>query len=828
MQQTEKHPARVSSWLITAAAIVVALGGCNDDGVTPPSEGSIQVTVTTTGTDIDPDGYSLLLDGGGAQVVGANGSITFSSVAAGSHEVTLQGIAANCSVTQANPATVAVVGGETANVSFSVVCAQLVIDLEVVTITTGQDIDADGYTFAVDGGTPQSIGVNDSVTVGAAPGTRSVALEGVANNCTPAGANPRSVTVPTSGSARVEFVVSCTSVQGSLVVTTTTTGVDFDPDGYTVTADGGISQPIGASATVTINNVPAGDRTVTLTGVADNCTVTAPHPRTVTVVAGSSIQTDFEIVCENIPGTVEVVTATTGVDIDSNGYTVTVEGQSPQFIDVNDTVSVSGVVWGDRTVTLSNLDSNCTVTGDNPRTVTVPQRDTVETVFDVTCVALTGALTVIASTTGSDLDADGYMVSVDGGPAQALPTNGQVVFNNAMTGDRSVLLTGIAPNCSVTGDNPATVTVPPQGNVDHTFDVTCSTLVGSVEVTTATTGSSVDPDGYSVIVGALAPVAIGVNATETVGSVPIGMRSVELTGVASNCTVAGQNPRMVNVTEGGTAMTTFDVTCFTPISNKIVFDSNRDGVSDIYVMNPNGTGVVRLTTDPDSDAEPNISPDGTKIAFVSDRDGSEDIWVMNADGTNQVNLTNNGFVDRQPVWSHDGSKIAFRSNRNGNNEIWVMNADGTGALNLTNDAADDGLPDWSPDGTKIVFSSNRDGDAEIYVMDADGSNVVRLTSSAGPDYAASWSPSGAQIAFTSERDGDAEIFVMNANGSNQTQLTFNNGFFDGAPQWSPNGDQIAFASGRDGNVEVYTMTSAGGSQTNVTNNAAADFEVDWR
>jgi Tol biopolymer transport system component len=828
MQQSEKRQARARACLGMAAAVVAFLSACGrDNGVTPPTEGSIEVTVATTGVDIDPDGYSLLLDGGSAQAVGINGTVVFSAVSAGSHEVTLQGLAGNCSVAESNPRTVSVTGGQAAQVGFTVTCVQLSTPLEVVTITTGQDIDADGYTFAIDGGTPEAIGVNASVTVSVAPGTRSVALSGLANNCTVAGSNPRSVSVPTSGSAQVEFVVNCTSTTGSLVVTTTTTGNDPDPDGYTVTLDGGITQPIGAAATVTINNVPAGDRTVSLAGVEDNCTVTAPHPRTVAVPVGSSVQTDFEIVCSSITGTVQVVTATTGVDVDDSGYTVTVGGRPPQFIDVNDTVYVSGVVWGNRTVTLSNVDSNCTIAGDNPRMVTVPQRDTVQTVFEIDCEALTGSLTVSANTTGSDLDDDGYTVSVDGGAPQALATNGQVVFSNMTTGDRSVLLAGIAPNCSVDGDNPATVTVPPEGNASHTFDVTCSTLVGSVEVTTVTTGSSLDPDGYSFTVGALSPVAIGVNATETVSNVPIGNRSVELTGVASNCTVSGDNPRTVNVTDGGTATTTFEVACFAPLSNKIVFDSDRDGVSDIYVMNPNGTGVVRLTTDPDSDAEPNISPDGTKIAFVSDRDGSEDIWVMNADGTNQVNLTNNGFADRQPVWSHDGSKIAFRSDRSGNQDIWVMNANGTGAVNLTNDAASDALPDWSPDGTKIVFNSNRDGDAEIYVMDADGSNVVRLTNSAGPDYAASWSPNGAQIAFTSERDGDAEIFVMDANGSNQTQLTFND-FFDGAPQWSPNGDQIAFASDRDGNVEVYTMTSAGANQTNVTNNAAADFEVDWR
>jgi Tol biopolymer transport system component len=562
------------------------------------------------------------------------------------------GLAANCTVTGTNVLTVSLAGGETETVNFAVECIQILVDLQITTTTTGQNIDPDGYTFAIDGDTPQAIGVNDSETVSVAPGTRSVALAGLAANCAVAGSNPKSVSVAATGST-VEFVVTCSSTLGTLVVTTTTSGADPDPNGYTVTLDGGITSPIGVTATVTLNNIPAGDRTVTLTGVAPNCTVTAPHPRTVTVPANASIQTDFAIVCTN--------------------------------------------------------------------------------------------------------------------------------------------------------------------------------LVGSVQVTTATSGSNLDPDGYMVTAGAQPAVAIGVNETKTVSGVVIGMRSVQLSGVASNCTVSGENPRMVNVTDGGTTPTTFTVTCIAPVSDKIVFDTNRDGNSEIYSMSPNGSGVQRLTNNAAKDGEPNISPDGAKIAFVSDRDGDDEIWVMNGDGTNPVQLTSNGFSDKQPAWSPDGTKIAFRSNRSGNNDIWVMNADGSGAVNLTANAADDALPDWSPDGTKIVFNSTRDneGDHDVHVMNADGSNVVQLTDNDGSDYAASWSPSGAQIAFTSEQDGDAEVYVMNADGSSQVALTDNTAF-DGAPQWSPDGTQIAFGSARDGNVEVYTMTSAGGSQTNITNNAAADFEVDWR
>ncbi|MGH7675322.1 MAG: TolB family protein, partial [Gemmatimonadales bacterium] len=67
------------------------------------------------------------------------------------------------------------------------------------------------------------------------------------------------------------------------------------------------------------------------------------------------------------------------------------------------------------------------------------------------------------------------------------------------------------------------------------------------------------------------------------------------------------------------------------------------------------------------------------IAFTSNRQGAQhDIFVMNPDGSGAMNLTNNPNADFGPAWSPDGARLAFSSARDGNDEIYRMNADGSG------------------------------------------------------------------------------------------------------------------------------------------------------
>jgi RHS repeat-associated protein len=297
-------------------------------------------------------------------------------------------------------------------------------------------------------------------------------------------------------------------------------------------------------------------------------------------------------------------------------------------------------------------------------------------------------------------------------------------------------------------------------------------------------------------------------------------------------------------------------------TTRIAFASNREGTAQLYSMNTDGSGVLRLTNDAANDESPRWSPNGSRIVFQSDRDnvfsGMADIYVMNGDGSGQTRLTSDANDDSAPVWSPNGSKIAFQSARSGvSYQVYTMNSDGSGQVNISNNAANDKQPSWSPDGTKIAFASDRDqaGFSSIYVMNANGSSQTRLTFSGSGfrDEQPAWSPDGTKLAFTSTRDSSVvtwtetdddgntvtktavvtnkEVYLMNANGSNQVRLT-NTLENDDSPNWSSDGTQIAFRSDRerdccDPTNQVWVMNTNGSNPVDLSNNGFGDYNPNW-
>ena len=225
---------------------------------------------------------------------------------------------------------------------------------------------------------------------------------------------------------------------------------------------------------------------------------------------------------------------------------------------------------------------------------------------------------------------------------------------------------------------------------------------------------------------------------------------------------------------------------WSPNGAKIAFVRQDSVGRNIYVMNPDGSGVTRLTEGPQVEFQPTWSPDGSKIAFVRSHvydDGISsyswtEIWVMNADGSGETRLTSDLRASSTPDWSPDGNKIAFTRidcyandvECSGENyDIWVMNANGGEETKLTTNPSHDRFPSWSPDGKQIAFDGMVAGgdNFDVFVMNADGSGVSRLTDTTAEEESPEWSPDGTKIAF----QRGAYIYTMGADGSSQVALT---------------------------------------------------------
>jgi len=269
--------------------------------------GAIEVTTKTRGEGLYPKEYTVIVDTDLVETVDPNATIQFEDLRPGDHSVVLAGVPENCSVSGDPNRTLTVVGGETASTTFVVDCFPSGKgSILVTTETTGQALDPDGFQVFVnlDG---RSIGVNDEELFHSLdPGDYAVELMGIASNCTVDTStlpNPRTVTVQAGAVETTTFRVTC-AAQGSIRVTTETTGWDDDPDGYRVFIENTtLTANLGSDGEHIFEGLTAGDYTIHLdeASVAENCVVqgnnpTGPHP----LGAGQTMYVPFKVWCSGI------------------------------------------------------------------------------------------------------------------------------------------------------------------------------------------------------------------------------------------------------------------------------------------------------------------------------------------------------------------------------------------------------------------------------------------------------------------------------------------------------------------------------------------------
>jgi dipeptidyl aminopeptidase/acylaminoacyl peptidase len=296
--------------------------------------------------------------------------------------------------------------------------------------------------------------------------------------------------------------------------------------------------------------------------------------------------------------------------------------------------------------------------------------------------------------------------------------------------------------------------------------------------------------------------------------------------------------------------------------SKIAFVASRD----IYVIHPDGTGLLNLTNDAPSEAMPGWSPDGSKLAFCKYENSFAYLYVVDADGKNLRKVFNDRIEGTSTItWSPDGTALAFGGDRG---YLYRINLDGTGLRQLTDFSV--GQIDWGKN-NRIVFNKTSPGVMnhpnpmftrsawmQIFSLDpnrpalaekalnGDSSGLAQLTRGGVRKLNPYWSPDGAKIAFIHltaggvvvaqgngsqpesvgdgwhhawSRDGRKVAFVasegsgrlfVSADGGPGTRLTMTGGA--GSPAFSPDGQQLAYAmlTGPDSG-QLMVIPASGGT-----------------
>ena len=179
---------------------------------------------------------------------------------------------------------------------------------------------------------------------------------------------------------------------------------------------------------------------------------------------------------------------------------------------------------------------------------------------------------------------------------------------------------------------------------------------------------------------------------------------------------------------------------WSPDGRWILYSMAVAGNTDIYRIGSGGGGTPqRLTDTPGIDVGGSYSPDGTRVVFESDRSGSQQVYVMNADGSDQRRISFFGGRAATPEWSPRGDQIAF-THIAGDLRVAVMSPSGGGMRHLTNSWQDE-APTWSPNGRIVQFfrTARNSGETSIWQVDLTGRNERRLPTPVGASDPA-WGP----------------------------------------------------------------------------------------
>ena len=199
---------------------------------------------------------------------------------------------------------------------------------------------------------------------------------------------------------------------------------------------------------------------------------------------------------------------------------------------------------------------------------------------------------------------------------------------------------------------------------------------------------------------------------------------------------------------------------WSPDGSQLVFYSARDGNFEIYLMSADGSNQKRLTIEPAIDWDPSWTPEG-RILFESYRSGLPNLYLMDPRTGDTTRLTNDIWREAFPVWSSKENRVVFASNRDGGWDLYSLKPNGTDLKRLTESEGISWRPALSLDGRRVAFESIRGDVSDIALIGFDGKPWQWLTQDIHRDSYPNWSPDGKKIVYASQREGRWSLILKN-------------------------------------------------------------------
>jgi Tol biopolymer transport system component len=411
-----------------------------------------------------------------------------------------------------------------------------------------------------------------------------------------------------------------------LIVKITTTGVEQDPDGYTLSIGGWGDTAVATNATLAADVPPGwyyipqpleGDvpyTPITLAGVAANC-LSSGTAAPVYVHASETDTLSFVVTCTATTGTLAIKLVTSGVAIDPDGYSYRIDGGAPTAVGSNATAPATAVAVGAHGVTLSGVVMNCVPDSVEPYLI-----DILPGASDTLSILVTCAWPRVVVEFSGGLSTGIALINPDG-------TNEQAFYQNGTDG-----ISYFAPAWS---PGRTDIALQRQGS-DETrgIGIFHPDSIGVVPLLTSVlthTGQRWSPSGDTLVV-----------------------RRYDSTAAQFRAYLAPTNGSpVIPVTPDTLSVVSVD---WAPNGSQIAFAAQGpDNFTRLYLIHPDGTGLARISPDSVNQVYwPRWSPDGDRVAFAF----QSMLWTITPAGTELTSIPIAGYVPNSPAaWSPLGDEF---------------------------------------------------------------------------------------------------------------------------------------------------------------------------